>query len=287
MARTSALSITTDGSTKDQLAESYGHLIESVQKNSVSEQIKNFEYSGDPSTGSIEIDRFANAAAQDYGTARSGGKGSALVNSGKVTVNLDTDKEIVEEIETKDARMFGIPDIMARRADNHARQMSANLDSAFFTTAEAEATAVTVTDTNIGDVAEAMVQSVESVKNSYVDGVDRNMIVLTMSPAAFGKLRNHQDFATVPGNDFAAAEVGLFHGVQVFSNVRQTAAIIAMIRGAVAQPVHVSAYSEPEKIPLSNAYAVELFYSYGTKAVMPDLIKKLVTLPTEAVSPDE
>ena len=281
MARTNALSITTNGTTADQLAESYGHVIESIQKNSISEQLKNVEYSGDPSTGSVEVDRFANATAQDYGTAREGGAGNKLKNSGKVTINLDTDKEIVEEIEGKDVKLFGIPNIVARRKDNHARQVAVNLDRAFFTAAEAAASAVTVTDTDIADVVEAMIQSVETVKNDYVDGVERNMIDVTLSPAAYGKLRNHQDFASAPTNDFAGAEVGIFHGVRVFSNTRQTVAVLAMAHGAVAQPVYLRPYKE-EKIPLSDATAVELFYSYGTKALMPDLMKKLATLPTPA-----
>lgn len=35
-----ALNITTDGSTKDALAESYGNLLDAVQKGAVSEQLK-------------------------------------------------------------------------------------------------------------------------------------------------------------------------------------------------------------------------------------------------------
>ena len=50
-----------------------------------------------------------------------------------------------------------------------------------------------------------------------------------------------------------------------------------MVRGAVAQPVVVNQYGAPEKIPLSNDYAVSLFYDYGTKALTPDLIYKWVT----------
>ena len=45
-----------------------------------------------------------------------------------------------------------------------------------------------------------------------------------------------------------------------------------MIDGAVAQPVVANEY-DAEKIPLSNDIALELFFSKGTKAVMPDLIK--------------
>jgi hypothetical protein len=34
-------------------------------------------------------------------------------------------------------------------------------------------------------------------------------------------------------------------------------------------------YSEPEKIPLSNDYAVSLFFNYGVKALTDDLIFKI------------
>ena len=44
-----------------------------------------------------------------------------------------------------------------------------------------------------------------------------------------------------------------------------------MADGAVAQPV-LPTVAEPERIQLSNAIAFGLFYSYGTKAVSPDLI---------------
>ena len=66
MARTSASSIL-NGANADVLAESYGSLIESIQKGAISEKIKNTMYSGDPTTGSVEVDRFRNAVAGDYG----------------------------------------------------------------------------------------------------------------------------------------------------------------------------------------------------------------------------
>ena len=85
MARTDALSITTNGSTADKLAESYGKVIGSIQKGAISEKIKNTDYSGDPTTGSVEVNRFNNAASNNYGTARTAGAGSKLINGGKVS----------------------------------------------------------------------------------------------------------------------------------------------------------------------------------------------------------
>lgn len=281
MARTDALSIYTNaaGSTADKLAESYGKVIESIQKGALSEQLKNKDYSGDPTTGSVEINRFKNAASANYGTARTAGNGTTLKNTGKVTINLNVDKEIVEEIEEKDVRTFGVADIIARRRGNHGKRAIADLDSAYFTALETAATAVTLPTgvTAIEDVAETMIQAIETVSNDWVDGVDRDMIALTLSPAAYGKLRNHIDKVMVE-NDYGKEEIEIFHGVRVYSNTRQTAAIIAQIFGAAGQPAMFNEYQD-EKVPLSNAHAVELFYSYGTGVVTPDLVKKLVALP--------
>ena len=284
MARTDATGIVTDagGSNKDKLAESYGKVIESIQKGALSEQLKNKDYSGDPTTGSVEISRFKNAASADYGTARTASKGNKLVNSGKVTINLNNDKEIVEEIEEKDVRTFGVGDIIARRRNNHSMRAIADLDSAYFTALETSATAVTLAAgvVDIEEVVESMIQAVETVKNDWVDGVDRDIIALTLTPAVFGKLRNHIDKVMVE-NDYGKQEIDMFHGVRVFSNTCQTLAIIAQIFGAAGQPAMFNEYQD-EKIPLSNAHAVELFYSYGTGVVTPDLVKKLATLPTPA-----
>jgi len=280
MARTDALSIYTNaaGTTADKLAESYGKVIDSIQKGALSEQLKNKDYSGDPTTGSVEINRFKNSAAANYGTARTAGAGSKVLNTGKVTINLNVDKEIVEEIEEKDVRTFGVADIVARRAGNHGKRAIADLDTAYFTALESAATAVTIPEgvTAIEDIAEIMIQAVETVKNDWVDGVDRDMIALTLSPAAYGKLRNYIDKVMVE-NDYGKEEIEIFHGVRVYSNIRQTSAIIAQIFGAAGQPAMFNEYQD-EKIPLSNAHAVEMFYSYGTGVVTPDLVKKLASL---------
>jgi hypothetical protein len=68
----------------------------------------------------------------------------------------------------------------------------------------------------------------------------------------------------------------MFHSVNVFSSVYLPDGVdmIAMCQGAVAQPVRTS-LDEAGKIPLSDAYHFGMFYYYGTKAVMPDLIFKV------------
>lgn len=272
MARTNALSIYIDETTKDKLMELQGEILEAVQKGAVSEQIKNKNYSGDVTSGSVEINRFANATVNALGTARTAGAGTKLDNSGKVTINVDVDKEIVEEVAKKDVKLFGVAGLVEKRKANYIKRMIADLDRTFFTVAETEGTAVTTTETEIEEMVEALIQSVETTVNDWVDGVDRDMLVLTATPKAYGKLSNYIDkISGVNGME------NVFHNVRVFSNHRQTKDLICMIDGAIGQPVNVDEY-DAEKINLSNDIAIELFYSRGTKSVMPDLIKYIATI---------
>lgn len=276
MARQDALSIYISDETKDKLAETYGEVIEAIQKGAISEQIKNKNYSGDPATGSVEIDRFKNATVNDLGTARTNNKGDKLKNTGKVTINVDTDKEIVEEIAKKDIKLYGLDGVAQKRKGNHSKRAIAYLDTEFFAKAEDEGTELkNVTETDIEEILEALIQSVETTQNDWVDGVDRDMLVLTVKPRVYGKIRNYID--KVDGTD---GTMDYFHDVRLFSNHRQSKDAICMIDGAVAQLVTTDEY-DAEKIPLSNDIALEFFFSKGTKAVMPDLIKYIANVGTD------
>ena len=274
MARTDALSILNgvdaqSQAIRDKLAETYGEVIEAVQKGAISEQIKNKNYSGEPASGSVEIDRFKNATVNNLGTARTAGKGDNLDDNGKVTINVNDDKEIVEEIAKKDIRLFGIDGMAEKRKTNHIKRMIAFLDREFFSKAETEGTAVTPTGSTVQAKLEELIQSVETTVNDWVDGVDRDMLVVTVTPSVYGELLNYID--SVP-NSITGLTDNMFHNVRIFSNHRQTKSMICMIDGAVGQPVVTDEY-DAEKIPLSNDIALELYFSKGTKAVMPDLIK--------------
>ena len=274
MARQDALNILVSEGVKDKLAETYGQVIEAVQKGAVSEQIKNKNYSGDATSGTVEIDRFKNAEVNDLGTARTGGKGDELENSGKVVVSVDTDKEIVEELAKKDVKLFGLDGMAEKRKANHIKRMIAYLDKEFFACAETEGTEITLKATDVQGKIEELILSVETTVNDFVDGVDRDMIVVTVTPAIYSQIQNYID--SVP-NSLTGVNDEYFHKVRIYSNHRQTKPAIAMIEGAVAQLVTTDEY-DAEKIPLSNNIALELFFSKGTKAVMPDLIKYADTI---------
>ncbi|MCD8366134.1 MAG: hypothetical protein LUC83_10090 [Clostridiales bacterium] len=272
MARIESLNVLTTEDGKAYLAEEYGKVIENVQKNTISSNMKNKDLSGDPTAGTVEAKRFANATSQDYGSARAAGAGNA-VKADPVTVAIDTDKEIVEEVEQKDVSLLGVEGWMARRASNHTLRMTSELDTQFFATAAEEGTAVTITDTAIEDIVEALIQQCENTQNDFVDGVDRALMHLVCNTSIYGKLRTYLDKVTEPTVDAGEETFYRYHGVKTYSTVHlpSTVDAILMVDGAVAQPVMSDQYAA-EKIPLSNAYGIELFYHYGTKAVTPDLI---------------
>lgn len=273
-----ALSILTTGTTKDKLAEIRGAIIDAIRAKCVSTLIKNNNYSGDPASGSVIFDRFKDAELNNYGTARGASKGTALKNSGKVILNIDTDKEIVEEIEIKDVTLSGINGLLDRRTAYHAGRIAAFLDKEFFRIAEAAAVAVTIapTVTAIEDKVEELISKAETLSNDWVDGMDRSDLVITCNPKGYGKVRNLID--KIPGNDGSKAEaIELFHGVRVINTVRQTADIMVQRMGSVGQLAIVNKYNA-EKVPLSNSLALSIFVSEGTKAVTPDTIFKVATL---------
>lgn len=275
MPRITSLNILLEQTGKDYLSELYGRVIENVMKNLVSAGMKNQDLSGDPASGSVEAKRFVNASSKAYGTARAAGKGDA-VKAKPVTVAIDTDREIVEELEQKDVTLYGVDGVMDRRAANHVLRMTAELDTAFFAAANTEATEVNVNASDpIEDQLETVIQACENTKNNFVDGVPRSMMNLVCSTAVYGKIRNALDKMQRSNVDTTAEEFLAWHGVDTKSCIHLPTGCdyLLIVDGAVAQPVMADQYAA-EKIPLSNAYGVELFYHYGTKVVTPDLIFK-------------
>ena len=274
MARVDSLSILLDPSGQAKLAELYDGVIENVQKSAVSAQIKNTDLSGDPEAGSVEAKRFANAESKAYGTARTAGAGEK-VKAKPVTIAIDTDKEFVEEIAQKDISLLGVDGLLEKRTANHAQRLTAELDAAFFAEAVSAGTAYVPSSgvTTIEDMVEEAIVTLESLKNDYIDGIDRSMISVTCNPATYSALRKYLDKLPNVNVDTAAADIYAFHGVRVFSSNRLPATddFVVMMDASIAQPVKTSVY-KAEKIPMSEDMSVQLFFHYGTKAVTPETI---------------
>lgn len=274
MARIASLNVLLSTTGKDFLAEQYGAVIANVQKNCISQALKNTNLSGTPGAGTYEAKRFENKTSNAYGTARTGGAGQA-VKATPVTVAVNVDKEIVVEVEQKDITLYGVDNLVEREAASAEKSMTRELEKAFFAEAVNAGTAYTPaqTVTAIEDIIEGLIQSVETVQNDFVDGVERDMIAVVCNPATFGKLRTYVDKVNDGGAQPEA--YALFHGVKVYSSVYlpNGTNAVAMADGSIAQPV-LPTIAPAERIQLSNAIAFGLFYSYGTKAVAADLIFK-------------
>jgi hypothetical protein len=274
MARIASLNVLLSTTGKDYLAEQYGAVIANVQKNCISQALKNTALSGTPGAGTYEAKRFENKTSNAYGTARTGGAGQA-VKATPVTVAVNVDKEIVVEVEQKDITLYGVDNLVEREAASAEKSMTRELEKAFFAEAVNAGTAYTPaqTVTAIEDIIEGLIQSVETVQNDFVDGVERDMIAVVCNPATFGKLRTYVDKVNDGGAQPEA--YALFHGVKVYSSVYlpNGTNAVAMAEGSIAQPV-LPTIAPAERIQLSNAIAFGLFYSYGTKAVAADLIFK-------------
>lgn len=276
MARIDSLSIQlqTDASAKDKLAESYGKVIENLEKSTISSVLKNTDLSGDPASGTVEAKRFANAIAQNYGTARGNGYANK-VKAKPVVVALDTNKEFIEEVEEKDLRTYGISGLIERRTTNQGGAMKRLLERAFFTEAVNSGSALTLSSSTIEGKFEEAIQEIETTKNDFVDGVERDLINIVCSPATYGQIRTYLDKGVNNSNvSTAVGEFGQFHGVDVYSSVYLPNGVdfIIMVKGSVAQPVIPSIYN-PAKIELSDATGFGIFLYFGTKAVTPELIK--------------
>ena len=234
MAKINSLSVLVDGSSpeaKEFLAEKYAGVIANVQKITTSGRIKNTDLSGDPESGTLVAKRFVNATSQNYGTARTAGKGNAVKDK-EVVIPIDQDKEFVEEIEEKDVKLLGVEGLIDKRSRNHTLRMAAELDEKFYAQAETEGTKFAPAEgvTAIQDIVESS--------------------IVTTSEEFFS-----------------------YHGVKVFSSTRlpKDVKFMTMMDGSVAQPVMSHPY-KAERIPLSDAIALELFFYYGTKAVTPETI---------------
>lgn len=275
MPRITSLEVLLDPAGKMLLAEAYDGVIENVQKATISGQLKNTDLSGDPTAGTVEAKRFVNAKSNAYGTARGKGKGE-LVKGKPVTIPIDTDREFIEEVEQKDVSLLGVDGLITRRSANHAMQMTNELDRAFFAECVASGTQFTPSTgtTEIQDIIEEAIVTLETLKNDYIDGIPRNMLSVEVTPAVYSKMRKYLDEVVHNANvDTAAETFDRFHGVRFISTINMPAGcdFIVQVDGSVAQPVRSQSYSA-EKIPMSEAYAIELFFYYGTKAVTPETI---------------
>lgn len=285
MAQTQALSIYTTGTAKADLRNQIAGVFENLAKKTISGRLKSKNGVLNERAGSFEFKRFANATAATYGTARAAGKGVG-VKAVPVIVNMNTNKEIVEEVNTFDGGSFTEEDLnsfLTRRKVAIQQAVERDLDRDFFATVNTAYTGA-ASGVKIPTVAinkanpivaqlEKVIVALETKSNEYVDGVDREQMALILSPELYGLVKNElNDCYNFSGTVADEIFKGI-NGVATFSSNRLPTGVNyeLVVMDAVAQPVMITD-ATVEKIPLSNEYAVEIFYRYGTKVLADDLI---------------
>lgn len=258
-----------DGETQDNLKHVLSGVLENVEARAVSEQIKAKNGSGNPEGGVIEYKRFVNAELKDKGTARTAGKGDP-VKAKPVKVVIDTDKEIVEELQGKDVRLYGIDGMAERRKGNHQSAIIRYLDREFFAKV-LEGTEVTAKD-NVQDTIDDLLERARTLKNDFIDGIESDLLVIVVNSRYRKAMKKILD--DLPnGTDPKEQAIGMYDSVRVYESNRLPTDVeaVVMMDGAIAQPYYVSEYSA-EKVPFDDAVALEDYLYKGTEALMEDTI---------------
>lgn len=256
----------------DNLAETLDGVIENIQSGCVSEALKAKNGSGDPTNGSVEYKRFANATLQEKGTARTNGKGNK-VKAKPVVVNIDDDKEIIEELQEKDIKLYGIDGMAKRRSKNAQDVIKTYYDRKFFRIARDAG--IQVARENGDDtkkIIERLIATAKVTKNDFIDGVDEELLALVVNTKYKTDLKDYLDKlpnGTAPQN----GSIGMYQSVITYESNRMPSDVPAMVvlKEAIALPNYTSEY-DAEKIPFDDAIALELFAYSGGKALVPEII---------------
>lgn len=257
--------------TKDALNQVLKGVVENIQVGAVSEAIKNKRGSGNPEAGTIQYKRFANAVLKSKGTARLAGKGSPLEDE-NILINLNDDKEIVEELQNKDVKLLGIPALAERRRANFSKRVIAYLDTKFFATAKGAGTAYAGEQTNVDKILDEMIVTAKTTQSVYIDGIDAEDLVIVLDAQWRKDMKNKLD-ALPNGTDPRNGLIGRYDSIDVHESNRLGSGVHAfvMLKESVAEPWFLSEY-QAEKVPFDDAIALENFLYCGAGALNPEAI---------------
>lgn len=256
----------------DNLAETLDGVIENIQSGCVSEALKAKNGSGDPTTGSVEYKRFANATIQEKGTARANGKGNK-VKAKPVVVKIDDDKEIIEELQEKDIKLYGVDGMAKKRSKNAQDVIKTYYDRKFFRIGrDAGIQVARVSGDTTKKIVDRLISTAKVTKNDFVDGVDEELIALVVNTKYKTDLKDYLDSlpnGTTPSN----GAIGMYQSVITYESNRMPSDVPAMVmlKEAIALPNYTSEYGA-EKVPFDDAIALELFAYSGGEALVPEII---------------
>ena len=289
MAMTDALSIYLEnGTTKAYLKNVLAGIFENYQKEALSARLKSKNANLNRPAGSYEFKRFANSTVKDYSTARAAGKGDKII-APPIVVNLDKNKEIVEEVNFFDADGSftdeGFKAMVERRKTNFELSVTDFLDLDFFSAAKTGGTAATALGVTDLDPAKSFKRQIETLvgkfektgkngtENKYVRGIDRRYMALILDSSLYGLVKDELNDCRNFSQMISDEKFTGINGVACFSSVNLPDGVDyeLMTMDSIAQPVLPSGF-EFEKIPLSIEYAMEMFFRYGSKVLAPELV---------------
>ena len=277
-----------NGTTKAYLKNVLAGIFENYQKEALSARFKSKNANLNRAAGSYEFKRFANSTVRDYGTARTAGKGDKII-APPITVNLDKNKEIVEEVNFFDADGSftdeGFKAMVERRKTNFELSVTDFLDLDFFSVAKAGGTAATALGVTDLDSTKSFKRQIETLigkfektgkngtENKYVRGIDRRYMALILDSSLYGLVKDELNDCRNFSQMISDEKFTGINGVACFSSVNLPDGVDyeLMTMDSIAQPVLPSGF-EFEKIPLSIEYAMEMFFRYGSKVLAPELV---------------
>lgn len=272
-----ALNILAGPNTKAKLAVEFKGVLENIQAKTLAMQLRSTDLSGDPKGGRLEIKKFANFTAKNYGTAATAGKGDALVED-KTYIDIDNDKEIIKDLEAKDVALYGVDGLVSKVGEKSEKALERELDRAFFTYAESVATEYTPgkDETTILDVLDGAVTTLNELSTDYIDGVDDEDIVIVLNSANYKKVRKYLDSVSNSTVNSAEGTITTLHDIQIEKSVRLPDGCggLIMIKNIIGLPVLVNGVNT-EKIQYKNAVSSQLFYSYGVGTATEEGILKI------------
>jgi hypothetical protein len=279
-----SVKLAADGVTADTLQEVWAGQLTNFAKATLSQMIKNTNFDALPTRGGvIHAVRIKNVAGAAYGTARAA-SAAGKVNTKRVQITIDDDREFLSEVEEKDRLMYnsGV-DLVSAMTANHQSAIRRYFERKFFYEGFNAGTVLTFSAgaTTVPLKLAEIILKLESVKNDFVDGVPREEMVLCVTPTVYESIRGYLDTlnnANIPSD---MGEFGRFHGVLTHSchYLPVTVDYMIMVRGSIAQPIVPETYG-PEGVEFSNAAAFGSFLYSGTKAIYEDLIFFAGTLAT-------
>ena len=260
----------------DDLLLQYGKIMERVSAGTVYRDLVNTNYIDTPVRGgTIQVRRMKASTSQAYGTARTAGEGAILKNL-KPTVKVDTDREIAEEMDAKDKKLWtdkGDLAVLQSRQADFSTSMNIELEKAYFEKLELTAQANGLVDVSGGsdlqDKLTLLIQHLEKLENEYVSGVERAFMVMTVNPVIYDAL---EKVRTTFNNPITGrTDENAFRRVAIRPALRQGYDAIIQVVGSLAEPVVMDDFyiAKPD---LSNDHYAYISYYYGVDAVMSDLV---------------